>query len=81
MLKWLTKIFPVNPKEQHADETRDQTHEAINDLQRAIITFQAQSKHDKKQIIDILSQSESELSSVAQKVAAATGATNRGYKH
>lgn len=66
-------------KERHADELRDMTHDAINELQRVILDEQVQRRKDDKITLDILSDSEKKLSSIAEQMATATGAGRRGY--
>lgn len=55
-------------KEKHADIMRDKTHDALNELQVAMLRYQQQNRASKERIIDILSSSDEELESVAYKI-------------
>lgn len=60
--------------------SRDKTHQVLNDIQRTKLRVDRQDRENKRYIIDTLSKSNDELQSVAQNIATATGASERGFK-
>jgi hypothetical protein len=77
MFDFLLHLFPSTPRQKHQEELRDKTHEALNELHHSILAYQHRSRRDRAEIVRILSESEQELNSVAEKIAVATGSSTR----
>ena len=77
MLKMLRSLFPTTPRKRHQQELSAKTHEAKNDTQRMLLEYQHRSRRQRAKLIKELDKSAQELSSVAERIAVATGSRRR----
>ena len=78
-MTWRTLLHRLHwrkEKEEHAEETRELTHDAINALQRDILRLHRQGVANRQRIDAMLSASNDELASVAERIAVAVGMTD-----
>ena len=83
-MTWRTLLHQLHwrrEKEEHAEETRELTHDAINALQRDILRLHRQGEANRQHIDQLLSKSNDQLASVAERVAVAVGMPERAKKH